>query len=337
MLIPSTRNLKQLLQYTPWIFVYAILLTLYTINSKYYETQGIHQRIDMPSKYLNMLDGCYHVYIDVGSNLGVQVRKLMEPSKYPDANNTLRLFNFLFGNETVRTQPMDGGDSYMCVVGFEPNSHLTQYLRKVESSYNKCGWRVKFLTETGVSDHYGTTQFYSDGELNKYEWGGGILPHKIITVAKDNSTKDDGELSWAYQTWLSMPKDHAKVDLIRLSDFLQFVVGSRRIPLTYKKSSHKPPRVAMKIDIEGSEVDVLPDLLFSGGLEFVNVLMIEWHSSLQLQEERKNATILLKSIIGAMSNYSTIMEEELGRKHAFRLVNLDDETYGLTKYELPRC
>ena len=69
----------------------------------------------------------------------------------------------------------------------------------------------------------------------------------------------------------------------------------------------------------------------------MNVLMIEWHSSLQLQEERKNATILIKSILGAMSNYSTIMEEELGRKHAFRLVNLDDETYGLTKYELPQC
>ena len=134
-----------------------------------------------------------------------------------------------------------------------------------------------------------------------------------------------------------MPKDNEKVDLMRLSDFLQFVVGSRRIPEKYTKSSHKPPRVAMKIDIEGSEVDVLPDLLFSGGLEFVNVLMIEWHSSLQIQEERKNATILLKSIIGAMSNYSTIMEEELGRKHAFRLVNLDDETYGLTKYELPHC
>ena len=185
-MIPSTRNLKQLLQYTPWIFVYAILLTVYTINSKYYQTRGIDQRIDMPSKYLNMLDGCYHVYLDVGSNLGVQVRKLMEPSKYPEANNTLRLFNFLFGDETVRTQPMEGDDSYMCVVGFEPNSHLTQYLREVESSYHKCGWRVKFLTETGVSDHYGRTQFYSDGELNKYEWGGGILPHKRITDAKDS-------------------------------------------------------------------------------------------------------------------------------------------------------
>ena len=34
---------------------------------------------------INILDGCYHVYLDVGSNIGVQVRKLYEPRKYPDA------------------------------------------------------------------------------------------------------------------------------------------------------------------------------------------------------------------------------------------------------------
>ena len=34
----------------------------------------------------NMLDGCYHVYLDVGSNIGVQIRKLFEPEKYADAH-----------------------------------------------------------------------------------------------------------------------------------------------------------------------------------------------------------------------------------------------------------
>jgi len=34
-------------------------------------------------KTKNMLDGCYHVYLDVGSNIGVQIRKLFEPEKYP--------------------------------------------------------------------------------------------------------------------------------------------------------------------------------------------------------------------------------------------------------------
>ena len=33
----------------------------------------------------NFLDGCHHVYLDVGSNIGVQIRKLFEPERYPDA------------------------------------------------------------------------------------------------------------------------------------------------------------------------------------------------------------------------------------------------------------
>ena len=33
----------------------------------------------------NILDGCHHVYLDVGSNIGVQIRKLFEPEKFPNA------------------------------------------------------------------------------------------------------------------------------------------------------------------------------------------------------------------------------------------------------------
>jgi hypothetical protein len=44
----------------------------------------------------NELDGCYHVYLDVGSNVGVQVRKLFEPDLYPDAP-VLEVFNSVFG------------------------------------------------------------------------------------------------------------------------------------------------------------------------------------------------------------------------------------------------
>ena len=308
-----------LLQYTPWIVVYAILLTLYTINTKYKNLE-IDSQTKLQSQYSNMLDGCYHVYLDVGSNLGVQIRKLFEPIKYPGAK-VHRVFDLLFGDKTIRNQTMQGSDNYVCAVGFEPNSKHSKYLKEIESSYTKCGWRVKFLTETAVSDHYGTTEFYSDGEPEKYEWGGGILPHSVIKVAKDNSTEDN----------------YAKVNLLRLSDFVKFIVGKRRIPKHLAISSHKPPTVVMKMDIEGSEIDVAPDLLFSGGLEFVNFLMVEWHAFLQQQQEGKELTTLLNSIVELISNYSRIMDDQLGRKHAFELLNVDDETYGLTKYDLPVC
>ena len=30
-------------------------------------------------------DDCWHVYLDVGTNIGVQIRKLFEPERYPGA------------------------------------------------------------------------------------------------------------------------------------------------------------------------------------------------------------------------------------------------------------
>ena len=44
----------------------------------------------------NILDGCYHVYLDVGSNIGVQVRKLYQPAYYPGAW-ALKVFQEAFG------------------------------------------------------------------------------------------------------------------------------------------------------------------------------------------------------------------------------------------------
>ena len=37
------------------------------------------------SKGKNFLDGCQHVYLDMGTNTGVQIRKLYQPELYPDA------------------------------------------------------------------------------------------------------------------------------------------------------------------------------------------------------------------------------------------------------------
>lgn len=44
----------------------------------------------------NLLDGCHHVYLDMGTNRGVQIRKLYEPHLYPDAT-VLPVFDKYFG------------------------------------------------------------------------------------------------------------------------------------------------------------------------------------------------------------------------------------------------
>ena len=268
----------------------------------------------------NLLDGCYHVYLDVGSNIGVQIRKLFEPEKYPDAH-VHSIFNKNFGTIKERRKAYKENGRVVCAIGFEPNSHHTSYLKEIESSYNRCNWKVKFLTESAASNHDGVTRFYTDEAYGNMEWGGGILPPKVINIAKEVVKNK------------SQPK-FMNVTLIRLSDFLKDVVGKRQLPVPASETF--PPKVVMKMDIEGSEVDVMPDLIFTGGLQYINSIMVEWHERLENLPERKKAHQLLEGIVNSLSEFSSIMKEH-GAKFDFNLINLDDETYGTTKFDLPKC
>ena len=44
----------------------------------------------------HFLDGCHHVYLDMGTNTGVQIRKLYEPHLFPNAS-VLPIFDKFFG------------------------------------------------------------------------------------------------------------------------------------------------------------------------------------------------------------------------------------------------
>ena len=48
----------------------------------------------------------------------------------------------------------------------------------------------------------------------------------------------------------------------------------------------KAPTVLMKMDIEGSEVDVLPDLLWSGAMYHIDTALIEFHTRLTKDQFR---------------------------------------------------
>ena len=72
----------------------------------------------------NPLDGCLHVFIDLGSNRGLQIRKLYEPHTFPLAP-VLPLYEKYFGAPDDRTL------SEICSVSFEPNSKHAEHLRKL--------------------------------------------------------------------------------------------------------------------------------------------------------------------------------------------------------------
>ena len=81
--------------------------------------------------------------------------------------------------------------------------------------------------------------------------------------------------------------------MIRLADVLKKIVHKRKIPeqrgrQSKPKVSHSTKtkcvygpkyffQVVMKLDIEGSELEAVPDLLLSGALQNVDKVFVEWH------------------------------------------------------------
>ena len=274
-----------------------------------------------PSK--NILDGCYHVYLDVGSNVGIQVRKLFEPELYP-GSGVLGLYNSSFGKPDERRganteQPGADHMKTVCAVGFEPNSRQTEKLKLLENSYNKCGWFVKFFTESAVSDHEGEGNFFTDN--SKWEWGGGVLPPDVIRQNEKAKNKSSN-----YKT----------VKMIRLSSFLRDVVAARKIgPVKINKL----PEVVMKMDIEGSEVEVIADLILSGSIKYVNLLMVEWHRRRQLMSDRQVASDELDYLLRDLSAFckTTRKYNKNGEVCRFKSLHRDDEKFFNSEFDLPKC
>ena len=83
----------------------------------------------------------------------------------------------------------------------------------------------------------------------------------------------------------------------------------------------------MKMDIEGSEIEVLTDLLLTGAFLTIDNTIIEFHDWLVNTEERKAQSKSLREALGAM--------EKISQK--FKLVEVDDESYLNASPELPKC
>ena len=105
----------------------------------------------------NPLDGCEFVYLDMGTNTGVQIRKLYEPDKFPGAA-VLPIFERYFGPAAGRNL------SAVCAMGWEPNPVDTARLARLQAAYRRCGWRVKIHAETGVAARQEVAQLARLGE-----------------------------------------------------------------------------------------------------------------------------------------------------------------------------
>ena len=228
-----------------------------------------------PSKeaFQSMLLGCRKFYFDVGSNVGVQVRKLYEPEKYPGAA-ILPFFDEFFGSAASRKN-----SSGLCVLGFEGNSKHAGRLKEVEACYQSRGWRTYFFTPIAVSTETNkTVSFFSErkehsGSGNN-DWGAGTMSGASRGMAKH---------------------EVPTVDLADALDWLQ------ELP------EWEPGNTFMKMDIEGSEWSVLPHLLKRGHLcqSSVHTMAAELH--MQFAEKGVHSPEAIKAAWTAQKCFETIL------------------------------
>ena len=80
----------------------------------------------------------------------------------------------------------------------------------------------------------------------------------------------------------------------------------------------------MNMDIEGSEIDVISDIIFTGRLQCLKKVMNEWHERLKKQEKNQQTQNFLHSVTAILRSYSIIMHKEKGLS-GFSLIDFDDE------------
>jgi hypothetical protein len=253
----------------------------------------------------NELDGCYHVYLDVGSNIGNQVRKLYEPHLFINAS-VLTIFEEFFG--PADTRHLSGS---VCAIGIEPNPHHTKVLESIQSAYQNCGWKAKFHTTTAASHSYGLATFYSDENLINQEWGGSILKSR---VAK---------------------KPAGVTKMIRLADYILNKVVKRQLPSSLSSNDlDRKPNVIMKLDIEGSELEVMTDLVVTGALQHLDLAFVEYHPlSFDKDDVRTN---YIKGLAKAVDTIN-FLSKKLRLKTMYNVLSFDDESYSNTTFPLPQC
>uniref|UniRef100_A0A383WDS8 Uncharacterized protein n=1 Tax=Tetradesmus obliquus TaxID=3088 RepID=A0A383WDS8_TETOB len=178
------------------------------------------------------------IYLDIGTNVGVQLRKLYDPQQFPGAA-VLPIFDRVFGNQR----------SGVCAIGVEANPHHTQYLQTLNSYFKQRGYQALILTEVAASVHSGTASFFLDAD-SPVEWGASLTHGK----------------------WQKNSKVKAKVR-VQLLDLLAIMTEVVR-PILHQEFA---ATAVMKLDVEGEEYALFPGLLLSGGLCDLNVLFLEPH------------------------------------------------------------
>jgi len=251
----------------------------------------------------NPLDGCLHVYLDMGTNTGVQLRKLYESQLFSDAP-VIPVFEKFFGKNKKD----------VCTVGFEPHPSFSPGLKNLESHYQACGLNVKVYTQTAVTGN-------SNGEKATFQQGASELDGRLIDGTANFTEPLMYRIINSVLTFSQAPEGVTyDVETLRISDYINNIVATRKLPLI----GTEIPRVVMKLDVEGAELEILPDLVMNGALRHIDLIMVDFHTWWFQNWADTDEIAKLRDSLKIINGIA----RKQGLLHVAEISELDDETYG---------
>jgi hypothetical protein len=294
---------------------------LILLLSLYLATASLTPSLTPPLTHSTLGDDCTHVFLDLGSNLGVQVRKFFEPQLFQrQQSSLLRALDHTFGyNRTHSLQQRSSN----CVFSFEPNPKHTHRLQHMQAVYQSLGYRYMHFP-VAVSTENSTVTLLREVSSND-------AAAKLIKNKADLSDKRLQQVASRTGTTV----DTHTIDFV---EFLQKHIMERKLP---EGVSSTQSRVMIKMDIEGEEYSLLPALVSSGVLcRTVDVLLVEWHV--------RNSRWFLKGVLPLPIDREKVLAFQRSVKLLLTLSKpacrtdmrkLDDESYmgdTLVSHPLPR-
>lgn len=255
-------------------------------------TSGLNMLCKLPGLWKDCSKG---IYLDIGSNVGVQIRKLYNAHQFPDAP-VLPVFEKVFGSDRAG----------VCAIGVEANPHHTAYLQTLNSYFFEQGYPAIILTEVAASTRSGRASFFLDPN-SPVEWGASLTSGAW-------QTNNNGSVK-------------ADVELLNLPSFIADVV--RPILKQELHTAGVLPPVAMKLDVEGEEYSLVPGLMLSGGLCDLSTVFLEVHPAQHVRNNSGAPAMTMPEMQAAFAKLRAASPQ-----CRVEISNLDDESY-LDGKEIP--
>jgi FkbM family methyltransferase len=171
-LVISIAGVVLLLAYTIYFNPNSLLIANQTSGCRGNDHKIEQDTIDhVKNRRSKLGDDCYHIFLDVGANIGVHSRFLMEPDSYPLAEIARGHFDSVYGTQR------DNRD--FCMFAFEPNPVHKQRHEALAKAYEQMGWRYHYFG-AGVGDKDGDLTFYHMDNSKNNEWGFSTIKQKCL-------------------------------------------------------------------------------------------------------------------------------------------------------------